>query len=641
MVVTEWVMSVLASVPVWFPSGAMGENVYPAVWMEDERPHVGGWVPDQQGWYPGKLGVSVEEWCTVVMGMPTAGARGFYVSLWLNDAVKRGVDRVQVAWWVEYLRRRWPEATEILGAIGTMVRETWAWRELVTLDHGVWKWRWLMGRLTAYVTTRVVETWVAEKRALEEGPVSEVTVRAEAVEMTATVAGDCGLPMAGEGWFPEDRLHSVLFKPVGIWVGRFREDAVAIARRTLENWVTKRVRGLMGVRAARALNDLDPMEMELLEKGGKEGAVPGGGFLGAEVNPEKRTHQMVWKMAWGGMDQLLDEAWDMLFWSVEWKEGGWAKVGEHGGLDRTSWTRWDVVSPMELTDLPPGFRDRWARERVEVEARWKEERRNWARRRTCQLRDLTRQWQLRRMLLSEVPEEPPVSAEDWKAVDDAKEDERKELSEMRVQSLVWVCQEKERWMRLAEMVGKDPHRAWMNLEDAVVGGVVAPPVCAGIWDWFVGDRWVGITKCDVDEEDTPWVVADRQVDLGRRNKDMECDPEWVRRMMGQHIKGRWPSEVPTEVVAGGMAWRCPACKLVGTEQCEKVCGKKKSKAGTPWSRHPERPRSPPEVDLHQGDGPVIVPRCGSNRTWGIMGRRGLDFAFGQEWQAADAGKGVF
>ena len=38
---------------------------------------------------------------------------------------------------------------------------------------------------------------------------------------------------------------------------------------------------------------------------------------------------------------------------------------------------------------------------------------------------------------------------------------------------------------------------------------------------------------------------------------------------------------------------------------------------------------------------MIVPRSGTNRIWGIMDRRGLDFAFGQEWQAAGAEKGVF
>ena len=112
---------------------------------------------------------------------------------------------------------------------------------------------------------------------------------------------------------------------------------------------------------------------------------------------------------------------------------------------------------------------------------------------------------------------------------------------------------------------------------------------------------------------------------------MECDPAWVKEMMAQHIKGRWPSEVPTEAVAGGMAWKCKGCGIVGTEECEKICGKDKSQGGAPWPRNKERPRPASEVNLDRGGARAIVPRCGSKRVWGVMDSRGLDFAFGQEW----------
>ena len=72
---------------------------------------MGGWIPEEPGRYPGRPGVSMEGRCEELLAMPTAEARGFHVSLWLNDAVKQGVSRDQVAHWVGQLARRWPEAS--------------------------------------------------------------------------------------------------------------------------------------------------------------------------------------------------------------------------------------------------------------------------------------------------------------------------------------------------------------------------------------------------------------------------------------------------------------------------------------------------------------------------------------------------
>ena len=101
----------------------MGEMMFPPAGLGEGRPCLGGWIPEVPGRYPGRPGVSVEEWCGELLAMPSAEARGFYVSLWLNDAVKRGVSRGQVVDWVGHLARRWPEASEILGAISTTVQE--------------------------------------------------------------------------------------------------------------------------------------------------------------------------------------------------------------------------------------------------------------------------------------------------------------------------------------------------------------------------------------------------------------------------------------------------------------------------------------------------------------------------------------
>ena len=80
----------------------MGDPEDPPPGLE-QRVCVGGWIPDIPGWYPGRPGVSMEAWCEELMVMPTAEARGFYVSLWVNDAVKGGVSREQMVEWLGYL----------------------------------------------------------------------------------------------------------------------------------------------------------------------------------------------------------------------------------------------------------------------------------------------------------------------------------------------------------------------------------------------------------------------------------------------------------------------------------------------------------------------------------------------------------